>query len=95
MMMETIPRKFRRHWRVFLEELLKWFPPNHDPNMMIKFLPNVPSSIKCKPYPQLKAEGDIKEAWVEQEKELGCIKEGVSPYLSPVFFIGKKDSGEK
>jgi hypothetical protein len=41
MMMETIPKEFRRHWKVFLEELSKWFPPKRDPSMTIKFLPNV------------------------------------------------------
>jgi hypothetical protein len=57
MMMETIPKEFRKHWKVFSEELSKWFPLDRDPNMTIKFLPGAPSSIKCKPYPQLKAEG--------------------------------------
>jgi hypothetical protein len=95
MTMETIPKEFRKHWRVFLEELSKWFPPNHHPNITIKFLPSAPSSIKCKPYPQSKVEGEIEEGWIKQEKALGCIEEGVSQYVSPIFFIGKKDSGEK
>jgi hypothetical protein len=94
MMMETIPKEFRKHWRVFSEELSKQFPLNCDPNMIIKFLPNTPSSIKCKPYLRSKAEGEIEEGWIKQEKALGCIK-GVSQYVSPIFFIGKKDSGEK
>jgi hypothetical protein len=63
--------------------------------MTIKFLPNAPSSIKCKPYPWSKVEGKIEEGWIKQEKALGHIKEGVSQYVSPIFFISKKDSGEK
>jgi len=63
--------------------------------MTVKFLPDAPASIKCKPYPHSKAEGKIEEAWLKQEKELGHIKEGPSQYVSPIFFIGKKDSGEK
>jgi len=93
--METIPKEFRRHWRVFSEELSKRFPPNRSPNMTIKFLPDAPTSIKCKPYPHSKTEGETEEAWIKQEKALGRIKEGPSQYVSPVFFIGKKDSGEK
>jgi len=95
MTMETIPKEFRRHWRVFSEELSKRFPPNCSPNMTIKFLPDTPTSIKCKPYPCSKTEGETEEAWVKQEKALGRIKEGPSQYVSPVFFIGRKDSGEK
>ena len=93
--METIPKKFRKHWKVFLEELSKQFPPKHNPDMTIKFLPNAPSSIKCKLYLQSKAEGEIEEGWIKQEKALGHIEEGASQYVSPIFFIGKKDSGEK
>jgi hypothetical protein len=93
--METIPKEFRRHWKVFSEELSKWFPPKCNPDMTIKFLPNAPSSIKCKPYLRSKAEGEIKEGWIKQEKALGCIEEGASQHVSPIFFIGKKDSGKK
>jgi len=63
--------------------------------MTIKFLPDAPTSIKCKSYPQSKAEGEIEEIWIKQEKALGQIKEGPSQFVSPIFFIGKKDSREK
>jgi len=95
MTMETILKEFRGHWRVFSEELLKRFPPNHSLNMTVKFLPDAPTSIKCKPYPCSKAEGEIEEMWIKQEKALGQIKEGALQYVSPIFFIGKKDSREK
>jgi len=95
MTMETILKEFRRHWRVFSEELSKQFPPNCSPNMSIKFLPGVPTSIKCKPYLRSKAEGEVEEMWLKQEKALGQIKEGPSQFVSPIFFIGKKDSREK
>jgi hypothetical protein len=93
--METIPEEFRRYWRVFLEELSKRFPLNRNPNMTIKSLPDSPTSIKCKPYPRSKAEGKIEEDWIKQEKDLECIEEGASEYISPVFFIGKKGTDEK
>jgi len=63
--------------------------------MTVKFLPDAPTSIKCKPYPCSKAEGEIEEMWIKQEKALGRIKEGASQYVCPIFFISKKDSGEK
>jgi hypothetical protein len=94
-MMKTIPKEFRKHWRVFSEELSKWFPSNHNPNMIIKFLPNAPISVKCKPYPRSKAEGEIEAGWIKQEKALGCIEEGALQYVSPIFLIGKKDSSKK
>jgi len=95
MTMETIPKEFKQHWKVFSEELSKRFPPNRSLNMTVKFLPDAPTSIKCKPYPWSKVEGKIEEAWIKQEKELGHIKEGGSQYVSHIFFIGNKDSSEK
>ena len=35
------------------------------------------------------------EKFLAKELELGRIKEGLSPYTSPVYFINKKDSEEK
>ena len=37
--METIPPEFKRHWKVFSEELSKRYPPARNPDMAIKFLP--------------------------------------------------------
>jgi hypothetical protein len=67
MTMETIPKEFRRDWKVFLKELSKWFPPKCNPDMTIKFLPNAPSSIKCKLYLRSKVEGEIEEGWITRE----------------------------
>ena len=65
MTMETIPKEFKWHLKVFLEELSKQFPLNQSPNMTVKFLPDAPTLIKCKPYSQSKVEGEIEEAWVK------------------------------
>jgi len=90
MTMETIPKQCKRHWRVFSEKLSKRFPPNRNPNMSIKFLPNAPTSIKCKPYPRSKAEGEVKEAWLKEEKVLGRIKEGPSQFVSLSSLLARK-----
>ena len=55
----------------------------------------MPTSIKCKPYPHSKVEGEVEEEWLKQEKALGRIREGLSQFVSLIFFIGKKDSREK
>ena len=46
--METIPPEFKRHWKVFSKELSKHYLPARDPDMAIKFLPDAPTSIKCR-----------------------------------------------
>src|SRR5579863_8239035 len=93
--METIPPEFKRHWKVFSKELSRCYPPVRNPDMAIKFLPDVPTSIKCRPYPQSKDEARIEDEWVKEQVALGRLQKGPSPIVSPVFHINKKDSDEK
>ena len=51
--------------------------------------------INCKVYPLTREERGLLEKFLAKVLELGRIKEGPSPYTSPVYFINKKDSEEK
>ena len=51
--------------------------------------------INCKVYPLMREERGLLEKFLVKELELGRIKEGPSLYISPVYFINKKDSEEK
>ena len=93
--METIPPEFKQHWKVFSEELSKRYPPARNPDMAIKFLPDAPTSIKCRPYPRSKDEARIEDEWVKEQVALGRLQKGPSPIVLPVFHINKKDSDEK
>jgi len=63
--------------------------------MAIKFLPDAPTSIKCKPYPWSKEEARIEKEWVEEQVALRRLEKGPFPIVSPVFHIDKKDSDKK
>ena len=63
--------------------------------MAIKFLPDAPTSVKCRPYPQSKDEARIKNEWVKEQVALGRLKKGPSPIVLPVFHINKRDSDKK
>ena len=51
--------------------------------------------INCKIYLLTHKERGLLEKFLANELELGRIKEGPSPYTSPVYFINKNDSEEK
>jgi hypothetical protein len=89
-----IPQEYQRHWKVFNEELAQRFPPQREEDMKIELLPNAPASINCKVYPLNPKEEEILRKFLAEEQEKGYIKMGSSPYTSPVFFVGKKDSDE-
>src|SRR5579863_10004499 len=88
--METIPPEFKRHWKVFSEELSKRYPSARNPDMAIKFLPDAPTSIKCRPYPRSKDEARVEDKWVKEQVALGRLQKGPSPIVSPVFHITRR-----
>ena len=89
-----LPKEYQKHWRVFSESRAQRFPPEREENMVIKLLPNAPTSINCKVYPLNRKETDILRKFLAEEEEKGYIKQGSSPYTALVFFVGKKDSEE-
>src|SRR6266566_164754 len=95
MTMETIPEEYHCHMKVFSEEESKRFPPAREEDMSIQLKGDAPKVINCKVYPLTKDECITLQKFLAMELELGRIKEGPSPYTSPVYFINKKDSAEK
>src|SRR6266403_3331481 len=93
--LETIPLEYQCHAKVFSEEESKRFPPKREEDMTIKLKSDAPDVIDCKVYPLTREERLLLQKFLATELELGRIKEGPSPYTSPVYFIGKKDSKEK
>jgi len=87
-------KEYQKHWKVFSKSQAQWFPPEREESMTIKLLPNVPASINCKVYPLNQKEMDILRKFLAEEEERGYIKQGSSPYTTPVFFVGKKDLEE-
>ena len=90
-----IPKEYKRHARVFLEKESLRFPPKREEDMTIPLKEGSPDVINCKIYPLTCEERGLLEKFLAKELELGRIKEGPSPYTSPVYFIDKKDSEEK
>ena len=95
MILETIPEEYKHHWKVFFKEEAKCFPSAREEDMSIKLKEDAPPVINCKMYPLSREECVQLQKFLATEMELGWIKEGPSLYMSPVYFINKKDSAEK
>jgi hypothetical protein len=93
--LDTIPKEYHKHQKVFSEEEVRRFPPARSEDMTIKLNPDAPRELNCKVYPLSKDEHKLLQKWILEEEELGQIYEGPSPYTAPVYFINKKDSSEK
>jgi Reverse transcriptase (RNA-dependent DNA polymerase) len=93
--LDTIPKEYRRHAKVFSEEEARRFPPERSEDMTITLTSDAPKELNCKVYPLSRDERDLLKRWILEEEDLGRIYAGPSPYTAPVYFIGKKDSNEK
>ena len=84
--------EYQRHWKVFDSAVAESFPPQREEDLKIELLPGAPTMINCKVYPLNTKETDILQEFLQEEERKGYITQGSSPYMAPVFFVGKKDS---
>ena len=62
--------------------------------MEITFKEGAPSQLDCKVYPLTKAETKVLHQNIKEDLEKGYIHHGTSSFVSPIFFIPKKDGKE-
>src|SRR5712664_1084740 len=62
--------------------------------MAIVLKDGAPEQLDCKVYPLSAKEIDILQQSLNEDLEKGFIKHGTSSFVSPIFFIPKKDRGE-
>jgi hypothetical protein len=87
----TVPRKYEQHVVIFSETAAHRFPPSQPEDHAIQLKPDTPDMIKCKTYLLTKPEMDVAKKFLDKNQAMGYIKPMNSPYLSPFFFIKKKD----
>jgi hypothetical protein len=76
---------------VFSDQQATCFPPSRPEDHAIKLIPGAPETINYKVYPLMLAEQEATKKFLEENKWLGYIEKTDSPWLSPWFFIKKKD----
>ena len=86
-----IPDEYKQHWRVFSEEEAHQFPPSRPWDHAIELKEGAPKAIDCKVYPTTLTEDEALRKFIQEQLEKGYISKSKSPYVSPFFFIKKKD----
>ena len=89
-----IPPKYQEHHQVFSEEGAKQLPPTRVEDMEITLKDDASEQLDCKVYPLSRKEPEILRESLNKDLAKGYIKHGTSSYISPIFFIPKKDGGE-
>ena len=62
--------------------------------MTIPLKEGAPEQMDCKTYPLSQKELELLQVSLEEDLKKGYIKHGTSSYVSPIFFIPKKDGEE-
>jgi hypothetical protein len=86
-----VPEEYCRHTVVFSETAAHRFLPSRPKDHAIQLKPDAPDMIKCKTYPLTKPEMEAAKKFLDENQAMGYIEPTNSPYLSPFFFIKKKD----
>ena len=91
---EGVPHQYRNHREVFSEKGAERLPPLREENMAITFKEGAPEQLDCHVYPLSKKELEVLRKSLDEDLKKGYIKHGTSSYVSPIFFIPKKDGDE-
>ncbi len=88
---QMVLEEYRRHAHTFNEKESHRFPPPRPWDHMIELLPEAPKAFDCKIYPMMRGEEDSLREFIDEQLKKGYIRPSKSPYVSPFFFIKKKD----
>ena len=92
--LQNLPEEYQRYHKVFSEKEAGHLPPHHVEDMEINIKEGSPEQLDCKTYPLNDREMKVLKAELDNDLKKGYIKHGTSSYVSPIFFILKKDGEE-
>ncbi len=91
LMAKDVPLEYQKHQQVFMEEEAEQLPPKRVENMTIPLKKEAPPQMDCKTYLLSTKEMEVLRQALKEDLQKGYIRHGSSSYISPIFFIPKKD----
>jgi hypothetical protein len=86
-----LPKEYQDFARLFSDEAADRFPPSREWDHAIDLKPGAPDALDCKVYPMTRDEDTALEKFLDEMVAKGYIRPSKSPYVSPFFFVKKKD----
>ena len=87
----TLPDEYKRHAKVFSEQEAQQFPGSRIWDHAIELKKDAPATIPGKVYTLTQSEQKALQEFLAKHLKKGYICPSKSPYMSPFFFIKKKD----
>ena len=88
---QIVPKHYHKWKKVFSEEEAKQFPQHQPWDIAIDLTKDTPKTLDCKIYPLTFQEQEKLDEYIKENLEKGYIRPSKSQYVSPFFFVGKKD----
>jgi hypothetical protein len=88
---QIVPIQYHKWKKVFSEEEAQRFPQHQPWDIAIDLVEGAPKTLDCKIYPLTLVEQGKLEEYTKENLDKGYIRPSKSQYLSPFFFVGKKD----
>ncbi|SJL16075.1 uncharacterized protein ARMOST_19591 [Armillaria ostoyae] len=89
---EMVPPDYCSFHDLFSKENFDELPARKLWDHAIELVPNAKSTLDCKVYLLNRNEQEQLDKFLDENLELGRIRESKSPFASPFFFVKKKDS---
>src|SRR5229473_2508722 len=86
-----VPRRYRRHAKVFSEQQSQRLPAHSIWDHAIKLLPGAPRTLPRRLLPLTQLEIQEIHKFIAEHLARGTIRESWSPYAANFFFVKKKD----
>jgi hypothetical protein len=86
-----LPKEYQEFARLFNDKAADRFPPEREWDHAIDLKPGAPDSLDCKIYPMTMDEDAALGKFLDKMVAKGYIHPSKSPYVSPFFFVKKKD----
>jgi len=88
---DYIPECHHEYLDVLTEKEAIPLPPHWPWDHGVTLTPNAPPSISCRVYPLSWGEEEFQEKYIKEQEDGGLIQKLKSPYLTPIFYIKKKN----
>jgi hypothetical protein len=90
-----VSKEYHRFGKVFSKHAANRFPGKRPWDHAIDLIPDAPPILNCKVYPLAHGQQQLLDNFLKEHLKKGYIWCSGSPYMSPFFFVKKKDGKQQ
>ena len=92
---QQMPKEYHIYGKIFSYKKAQRFPDKWPWDHTIDLIPDASTHLNCKVYLLAKGQQELLNQFLEEHLKKGYIRQSNSPYVSPFFFVKKKDGKQQ